>query len=64
MNGNPWKDQLKSLKAILNDLSKSDQNLVSIIVFASNYQVFCNSKMASKIDVSTIPYPRGGTSFK
>ena len=64
MEGDPWKDQLKSLKVILNDLSKSDQNLISIVVFDSNYQVFCNSKMASKIDVSTIPYPGGLTSFK
>lgn len=61
MNGTPWHDQLESLKKILVDLSNSQNNHVSIIVFQSNATIFCENRDAATININAIPFPGGGT---
>lgn len=62
-SNNKWADQLTSLKQILVDLSSSDRNRVSIIVFTDDPLIICENKSASEINVNTIKQP-GGASDK
>jgi hypothetical protein len=61
MEGQPWNDQLTSLKSILSSISTDPTNKTSILVFNTSCIPFCIHKDPSKIDVSQIPFPGGGT---
>jgi hypothetical protein len=64
MGGVKWQEQLKSLKAILNDLSTSDKNKVSINVFTDDDNIIYKNRNPSDIDVNTIEFPSGATKFE
>ena len=63
MKGNPWNEQLKQLKSILNDLSINRNNMVSIVVFDSNFRIEIKNQLASRVDIQKIRFTGGGTSF-
>ena len=62
MAGKQWNEQLESLRNILVDLSASPNNHISIVVFDSKAEVYCEDREAAAINVNAIRFPGAGTS--